>query len=222
MDRGAAMDSGETEMAVVGLLGRKIGMTQVFDEDGTVRGVTVLEMGPCQVLQVRTEEKDGYAAIQLGFDDKPRRRATKAERGHVAKVSAEPKRFVREIRLDAAAEQEAGAVLTVDVFNDIKKVDVTGTMKGRGFAGVMKRHGFPGLEATHGVQRKNRAAGSIGCSAFPSRVVKGRRMNGQYGNCKNTVRHLKVVRIDIENNCLLVEGGVPGPNGGYVLVRKSR
>ena len=206
---------------VAALLGRKVGMTQVYDDDGVVHPVTVLEMGPCTILQVRTQEKDGYEALQLGFLDKPRKSATKPERGHVAKVSTEPKRFVREVRLDAPAEQEAGSQLTVEVFNEIKAVDVTGTMKGRGYSGPMKRHGFKGLEATHGVQRKHRAPGSIGCSAYPARVIKGRRMNGQYGNTRSTVRNLKIVRVDVENNSLLVRGGVPGPNGGYVVVRQT-
>lgn len=205
----------------VGLLGRKIGMTQIYDENGVLHPVTVLQLGPCQVLQVRTQEVDGYDAVQVGFEDKPRRKANKAERGHVAKVSAEPKRFIREFRLQGPAEQAAGDTLTLEVFQDVKAVDVTGTMKGRGYSGVMKRHGFSGLETTHGVQRKHRAPGSIGCSAYPSRVIKGRRMNGQYGNTRSTVRNLKVVRVDTQSNCLLVKGGVPGPNGGMVMVRKT-
>lgn len=205
----------------VGLLGRKVGMTQVYDENGVLHPVTVLKLGPCQVLQVRTEENDGYNAVQVGFEDKPRRKATKAERGHVAKTGAEPKRFIREFRVDGPAEQQPGDTLTIELFQDVAAVDVTGTMKGRGYSGVMKRHGFAGLETTHGVQRKHRAPGSIGCSAFPSRVIKGRRMNGQYGNTKSTVRNLKVIRVDAESNCLLVKGGVPGPNGGMVMVRKT-
>jgi large subunit ribosomal protein L3 len=208
-------------MSLQGLLGRKVGMTQVFDESGQIHPVTVLNVGPCQVLQVRTEETDGYHAVQLGYGEKNRRKATKAERGHVAKVGAEPKRFVKEMRLDEPADLEPGAVMTVDLFNEVRAVDVTGIMKGRGYSGPMKRHGFGGLEATHGVQRKHRAAGSIGCSAFPSRVIKGRKMNGQYGATKSTVRNLKVVRVDAENHCLLVKGAVPGPNGGFVIVRRT-
>lgn len=205
----------------VALLGRKIGMTQVFDDAGNMVPVTVLKVGPCQILQVRSDERDGYVALQLGFEDKPRRLANKAERGHVAAVGAEPKRLVREVRLEAPAEHKPGAILTVELFNDIKAVDVVGTMKGRGTAGVMKRHGFSGLETTHGVQRKHRAAGSIGCNTFPARVIRGKRMAGHYGACRTTVRNLQVVRIDPEANCLLVKGGVPGPNGGYVLVRQT-
>lgn len=207
-------------MAVT-LLGRKIGMTQVYDDDGVVHGVTVLEIGPCQVLQVKTQEKDGYHAIQLGFADRPRRLASKAERGHVAKVNAEPKRFIREVRTDKPSEHESGATLTIGAFESIKSVDVIGTMKGRGYSGVVKRHGFHGLEQGHGVQKHHNAPGSIGCRTFPGRVIKGRRMSGRYGNCRNTVRNLTVVRIDPENNTMLVKGGVPGPTGGYVVIRET-
>ena len=203
----------------VALLGKKVGMTQVYDENGVLYGVTVLNIGPCQILQVRTQEKDGYDALQIGFEDKERRKANKAERGQVAKINAEPKRFVREVRLEKAAEQAAGDVLTVEAFKDVARVDVIGTMKGRGFAGVMKRHGFSGLETTHGVLRKHRAGGSIGSNTSPGRVRKGQRMPGRHGACKRTVRNLKVVRIDLENNTMLVEGSAPGPAGGLVMVR---
>lgn len=206
---------------VVALLGQKIGMTQVFDENGAVIPVTVLQVGPCQVLQVKTTERDGYHALQLGYKDKPRDKATRPERGHVAKVGAEPKRLVREVRLDQAADQQPGAVITVANFDGVAAVDVIGTMKGRGFSGVMKRHGFRGLETTHGVLRKHRAAGSIGCNTSPGRVIKGKRMNGQYGNTRSTVRNLCVVRVDADNNTLLVRGAVPGPNGGYITVRPT-
>ncbi len=205
----------------VGLLGRKIGMTQIFQEDGTVVPVTVLECGPCTVLQIRTPEVDGYHAVQLGFDDKKRKNATQAERGHAKKADAEPKRYIREIRQEAAADLAAGTTLTVEVFNDIKRVDVTGVSKGRGFAGVMKRHGFRGLRATHGVQRMHRHPGSSGPSADPSRTRKGIRKPGQFGNVRNTTRNLEVVRIDPTNNLLLLRGAVPGPNGGYLTVRQT-
>ncbi|MFO0948869.1 MAG: 50S ribosomal protein L3 [Planctomycetota bacterium] len=205
----------------VALLGRKVGMTQVYDESGVIHPVTVLSVGPCQVLQVRTAEKDGYSALQLGYDDKPERKVNAAERGHAAKANAKVKRLVREVRLQEAASEEPGAMITVEIFKDIKAVDVTGTMKGRGTAGVMKRHGFAGLETTHGVQRKHRAGGSIGCNTSPGRVLKGRKMSGNYGNTKSTVRNLAVVRVDTENNVLLVRGGVPGPNGGYIMVRQT-
>lgn len=205
----------------VGLLGRKIGMTQIFLEDGAVVPVTVLECGPCTVLQVRTEETDGYHAVQLGFDDKKRKTATQADRGHARKVDAEPKRYIREIRQKEAAELTAGETLTVEVFNDVKRVDVTGTSKGRGFTGVVKRHGFKGLGASHGVQRKHRHAGSSGPNATPGRTRKGMQKAGQHGNVRRTVRNLEVVRIDPANNLLLLRGAVPGPNGGYLTVRQT-
>lgn len=206
----------------VALLGRKVGMTQVYDEAGVIHPVTVVKLGPCQVLQVRTPEKDGYHAIQLGFDDKTRKRANRAERGHVAKINAEPKKFIREVRLSAAPTVEAGAMLTVDQFAEIPRIDAIANMKGRGQTGVMKRHNFSGLETTHGVLRKHRAGGSIGSNTSPGRVRKGQKMAGRYGNTRVTVQNLKVVRIDKEANTMLVEGSVPGPNGGYVIIQKSR
>ena len=205
----------------VGLLGRKVGMTQIYREDGTVVPVTVLECGPCTVLQVRTAERDGYHAVQLGFADKKRKRASQAERGHAKKVGAEPKRFVREIRQEEPAELEEGRTLTVEQFNEVPSVDIIGTSKGRGYTGVVKRHGFRGLRATHGVQRMHRHPGSSGPSADPSRVFKGVKKPGQHGNARVTVRNLKVERVDPENNLLLVRGAVPGHNGGFVIVRQT-
>jgi large subunit ribosomal protein L3 len=208
----------------VGLLGRKVGMTQIYQEDGTAVPVTVLECGPCTVLQVRTEEHDGYVALQLGFADKRRKVATQAERGHAKKVNAEPKRFIREIRQAKPADIEgvaAGQTLTVEVFSAVGRVDVIGTSKGRGYSGVMKRHGFKGLRATHGVKRMHRHPGSSGPSADPAHTRKGIRKPGQYGNARITVRNLKVVRVDPTNNLLLVRGAVPGPNGGYLTVRQT-
>ncbi len=206
----------------VGLLGRKVGMTQIYEPDGTAVPITVLECGPCTVLQVRTAERDGYHAIQLGFDDKKRKSATQAERGHAKKVDAEPKRYVREIRQEAAAEGVAeGQTLTVEVFAAIKAVDVAGTSKGRGFSGVVKRHGFKGLRATHGVKRMHRHPGSSGPSADPSHTRKGIKKPGQHGNARTTVKNLKVVRVDPTNNLLLIRGAVPGPNGGYLTVRQT-
>nr|WP_081614221.1 50S ribosomal protein L3 [Rhodopirellula maiorica] len=220
------------------ILGRKVGMTQVFLEDGTSVPVTVIQAGPCHVLQLRSEERDGYRAVQLGFEDKPRRLAIRSERGHVAKLDSkrsksraaagveatakagcEPQRYIREFR--GESELEVGATVTVDQFAEVKKVDVTGTSKGRGYAGVMKRHNFAGQRASHGVKKCHRYAGSTGCSAAPSRVFKGLAMAGQYGNTKTTVRNLELVRIDAENNLLLVRGAVPGPNGGFVSVRQT-
>jgi large subunit ribosomal protein L3 len=205
----------------VGLLGRKVGMTQIYQENGTVQPVTVLECGPCMVLQVRTQERDGYDALQLGFDDKKRKSATQAERGHARKVNAEPKRFVREVRQEGPTEVAEGQSLTVELFNEIKRVDVTGTSKGRGYAGVMKRHGFRGLRATHGVKRMHRHPGSSGPSADPARTQKGIRKPGQFGHEQVTVRNLQVVRVDTTNNLLLIKGAVPGPNGGYLTIRQT-
>jgi large subunit ribosomal protein L3 len=206
----------------VGLLGRKVGMTQVYQEDGAAVPVTVLECGPCTVLQVRTPERDGYSAVQLGFADKKRRQASQAERGHARKVEAEPKRYIREIRQEGPVEGvDAGQTLTVEVFNGIESVDVTGTSKGRGYAGVMKRHGFRGLRASHGVKRMHRHPGSSGPSADPARTRKGIRKPGQFGNERVTVRNLTVVKVDPTNNLLVVRGAVPGPNGGFLMVRQT-
>jgi large subunit ribosomal protein L3 len=224
---------------VVGLLGRKVGMTQVFDATGQVIPATVIQAGPCHVLQLRTEQKDGYEAVQLGYLDKPRRLASRAARGHVAKLDSkrqkrrsaagveaapkadcEPQRFVREIRGSAEGLQ-VGQELKVDVFAEIKAVDVVGTSKGRGTAGVMKRHNFHGQRASHGVKKVHRHAGSVGCNTDPHHVIKGRRMAGHYGDARCTSRNLKVVRVDLENNLLLVLGAVPGPNGGYVVIQQT-
>jgi len=223
----------------VGILGRKVGMTQVYDDSGRVIPVTVIQAGPCDVLQVRSSERDGYEAIQVGYLDKPRSRAIRSERGHVAKLDSkrskerakagidpapkadcEPKKFVREIR-GAADGIEVGATISVDAFAEIKAVDVVGTSKGRGFSGAMKRHNFSGQRATHGVKKCHRHLGGTGCSAYPSRLFKGVRMPGQYGNAKTTVRNLKVVRVDAENNLLVIKGGVPGPNGGMLVVKQT-
>jgi large subunit ribosomal protein L3 len=214
-------------------------MTQVYAESGEVIPVTVIQAGPCHVLQLRTPERDGYQAVQLGFLDRPRRLARRSERGHVAKLNSkrsrklaaagveipakpdcEPKRFVREFR-GATDGYEVGQEVTVDALAEVKSVDVTGTSKGRGTAGVMKRHNFAGQRATHGVKKVHRHAGGTGCSADPSRLVKGRRMAGQYGNTRVTVRNLSVVRVDSENHLILVRGAVPGPNGGMVVIRES-
>jgi len=203
------------------ILGKKVGMTQVFKEDGTVVPVTVIQCGPCVVMQVKTEEKEGYNAIQLGFEDKPLKRATKPEIGHAKKANTTPKKFVREVQWDGEGDYKPGQQITVEVLEGIERVDVTGISKGRGFAGVVKRHGFAGGPKTHGQSDRHRAPGSIGQSSFPSRVFKGMRMAGHMGNEKCTVRNLELVKIDKEKNCILVKGAVPGPNGGYVVVRKT-
>ena len=213
-------------------------MTQVYDESGAVVPVTVIQAGPCRVLQVKTQERDGYEAVQLGYLDKPRRLASRSERGHVAKLDSkrakkqsaagveappkadcEPQRFIRELR--GAADAEVGASITVETLADVERVDVTATSKGRGFAGAMKRHNFKGQRATHGVKKCHRHLGGTGCSAYPSRLFKGVRMPGHYGAQKTTVRNQKVVRVDAENNLLLIRGAVPGPKSGYVVIRKT-
>lgn len=224
----------------IGLLGRKVGMTQLFEEGaGDVIPVTVIQAGPCHVLQLRSKDRDGYDAVQLGYLDKPRRLASRSQRGHVAKLESkrskkrsaagieavlkpgcEPKRFVREFRGESE-DVSLGDAVTVESFADIKAVDVVGTSKGRGYAGVMKRHNYAGQRASHGVKKCHRHAGGTGCSAYPSRVFKGKRMAGQYGNSRCTVRNLKVVKVDAENNLLVVRGAVPGPNGGFVMIRAT-
>ena len=265
-----------------GILGRKVGMTQIYSESGKVIPVTVIQAGPCHVLQLRTRDRDGYDAVQLGFQDKPRRLARRSERGHVAKLNSkrsraragagvqlppkadcEPKRFVREFRGPVDGYQ-VGQSITVEAFRpvldelpamlrelaekskiDLSKpgwedqlhrkkpedyrklvasisvVDVTGISKGRGFAGVIKRHHFSGQRATHGVKKVHRHGGSVGASADPHHVFKGKRMPGQLGATRVTTRNLPVVRIDTERNLLLVRGAIPGPNGGYVMIRET-
>ncbi len=266
----------------VGLLGRKVGMTQLYDETGKVIPVTVIQAGPCSVLQVKTVECDGYEAVQLGYSDKPRRLASRSVRGHVAKLDSkrqrsraalgleaapkagcEPKRFIREFRA-SGEEVNVGDEIKVDIFHptleelagllkdlagkhnidteqpgwenelkrkrgeeywgvvkSIKAVDVIGTSKGRGTAGAMKRHNFAGQRASHGVKKCHRHLGGTGCSATPSRLFKGRKMPGRYGNARCTTRNLKVVQVDADNNLLVVKGAVPGPNGGFVMIRET-
>ncbi len=210
------------------LLGRKIGMTQIFDDQGAAIPVTVIEAGPCTVMQVRDHENDGYEALQLGFSDVKPHRSTKPLIGHSLKARTTPKRILEELRLDAAAEHELGDVLTVNLFaeHQVKYVDVSGTSKGRGFAGAMKRHGFGGQPASHGVERKHRSPGSISSHASDlghgGNLKKGKRMAGHFGHVRVTVKNQRLVGIDEANNLLLVEGGVPGPNGGYVFVRQAK
>jgi large subunit ribosomal protein L3 len=221
-----------------GILGRKVGMTQVYEQDGTAVPVTVILAGPCHVLQVKTVDRDGYDATQLGFLDKPRRLASRSERGRVAAISSkrsdklkaaggasvakaecEPKRFIREFR--GAPAGEVGAEVKVTIFEGLKFVDVTGITKGCGFSGWMKKHNYAGQRATHGVKKVHRHPGGTSAGTYPGRVRKGKKGAGQYGNDRVTMRNLKVVRIDGENNLLLVRGAIPGPNGGYVMIRET-
>src|SRR3990170_5308836 len=188
------------------ILGRKVGMTQVFDDRGNVVPVTVIEAGPCVVTEVRTPDRDGYAAVQVGFGAIPDRKVNKPLRGVFARAKTGPRRVLREFRLPDGERYEVGQELTVTGFGGGDVVDVVGTSKGRGYSGVMKRHNFSGQRATHGVKKVHRHPGSTGMSAFPSRVFKGRRMAGQYGNVNVTARNLKVVRVDEEHGLLLVRG----------------
>jgi large subunit ribosomal protein L3 len=210
------------------LLGKKVGMTRVYDESGGLIPVTVIQAGPCVVTQVKTAAVDGYDAIQMGFDDVKASRRKAPQVGHSGKVGTAPKRFVREWRLPAGteAEYEAGQALTVEVFEETNYVDVVGTSKGKGFAGVMKRHGFGGFPASHGTERKHRAPGSI--SSFASNAgtgggpKKGKRMAGQMGHRRITSKNHSVVTIDKDKHLLVLKGAVPGPAGGYCIVRTAK
>jgi large subunit ribosomal protein L3 len=208
----------------IGLLGKKIGMTQVFAEDGEAVPVTVIQTGPCQVVGTRTVERDGYSALVLGFDEKPTRNATKAELGIAKANNGKPQRFVREIRLDAAdvAKFEVGQTIgPKDVFADNIPVDVEGTSKGKGYQGVIKRHHMSGMTRAHGTHEYFRHGGSIGCRLTPQRVHKGKRMAGQMGNETKTVQNLQLFKVLADENVILVRGAVPGANNEYVVVTKA-
>jgi large subunit ribosomal protein L3 len=204
-----------------GLLGKKVGMTQLLQDDGTIVPVTVIQAGPCVVVQKKTTQRDGYDAVQLGFVEfiKPKR-VNKPMTGHFKKSNVAPARFVREVAVQGEEGANPGDKVMINIFNPNEFVDVIGTSKGRGFAGFVKRHHFRGGRATHG-SMFHRAPGSIGSSAYPSRVLKGMRMAGHLGNARVTVRNLRVARIDQENNLLFVHGAVPGPAGAYVVVEKT-
>jgi len=210
------------------LLGKKIGMTRVYTPEGQAVPVTVIQAGPCAVLQVKkTDAADGYSAVQLGFEDVKPHRTTVPMIGHAAKAGTGPKRFIREVRLQETPAASAGDVWTVEVFAEAKTrfVDVIGTTKGHGYTGVMKRHKFGGQPASHGTERKHRSPGGIGGMAgrgLGRCVKKGKRMAGQMGNVRRTVKNQELVRVDKENNLLLVRGSIPGPNGGYVIVRQAK
>lgn len=214
-------------MAVTGILGRKVGMTQIFDDRGEVHPVTVLKAGPCVITQLKTQAKDGYDAAQIGYVDFIKAsKVNKAMTGHFAKSNVPPVRVLREVDLEAPASGDgegavkAGDRVLVDIFADDKFVDVIGTSKGRGFAGVIRRHGFGGGPKSHG--HMFQVQGSIGASSFPSRVFPGQRMPGHMGHDQVTVRNLRIRGIDLEDNLLLVEGAVPGPRDGYVLISKAK
>jgi large subunit ribosomal protein L3 len=205
---------------IKGILGTKLGMTQIFDDTHAIP-VTVIKAGPCFVAQVKTEERDGYAAVQLAFGETRPKNVTKPEKGHFDKHATEPTRYLVELRTDDAASYTPGQEIRADVFEAGERADVVGVSKGKGFAGVMKRHGFAGLSSSHGTQRKHRSPGAVGACATPSRVFKGMRMAGQMGNERVTVLNLQVVQADPERNLLLIRGAIPGPDGSLVMVRST-
>jgi large subunit ribosomal protein L3 len=206
---------------IKGVLGEKLGMTQVWDAENRVVPVTVVKAGPCVVTQVRETEKDGYAAVQIAFGEIDPRKVNKPRKGHFDKAGVTPRRHLVELRTDDAAEYSLGQEITAEVFEVGQRIDVVGTSKGKGTAGVMKRHNFRGLGAAHGTQRKHRSPGSIGACATPGRVFKGVRMAGRMGNARVTVQNLTVHAVDAEKGLLLIKGAVPGPNGGVVLVKTA-
>lgn len=209
-------------MATKGILGTKLGMTQVFDEDARALPVTVIQAGPCTVTQVKNDETDGYRAVQLAYGRRKPSRVTKPMRGHLARAGIDSAKVITEVRLDPGAElPELGSSITCEVFAAGELVDVTGTSKGKGLAGVMKRHGFGGMPATHGTKRKDRHPGAVGACATPGRTFKGQRMSGRLGGERVTIQNLQVVDVDVDNNLLLIKGAVPGANGSVVLVRSA-
>jgi len=208
-------------MGMTGILGTKLGMTQVFDEAGQVVPVTVVQAGPCVVTSVRTPDTDGYSAVQIGYGEINPRKVTKPVAGHFEKAGVTPRRYLAEIRTEAASEYTLGQEVTASVFEAGQKVDVSGKSKGKGFAGVMKRHGFKGLSSSHGTQRKHRSPGSIGACATPGRVFKGVRMAGRMGAVRTTIQGLTVQAVDNDKNLLLIKGAIPGPNGSLVMVRST-
>jgi large subunit ribosomal protein L3 len=206
---------------IKGVLGTKLGMSQVFDAEGRMVPVTVIEAGPCVVTAVRTPDADGYAAVQLGYGEIDPRRVNRPVAGHFAKASVTPRRYLVELRTDDATDYTLGQEVTAETFEAGDLVDVTGRSKGKGTAGVMKRHGFRGLSSSHGTQRKHRSPGSIGGCATPGRVFKGLRMAGRMGGARTTTPNLTVHAVDTERGLLLIRGAVPGPKGGLILVRSA-
>jgi large subunit ribosomal protein L3 len=206
---------------IKGVLGTKLGMTQVFADDGKIVPVTVVAAGPCVVTAVRTPDADGYAAVQLGYGEVDPRKVNKPEAGHFAKANVSPRRYLVELRTDDASQYTLGQEVTAETFAAGELVDVTATSKGKGFAGVMKRHGFKGLSSSHGTQRKHRAPGSIGGCSYPGRVFKGVRMAGRMGGERTTTQSLTLHRVVADRGLLLIKGAVPGPAGSLVLVRSA-
>ena len=203
------------------IIGKKVGMSQIFDENGKVIPVTVIEAGPCVVVQKKTAEKEGYAAVQLGYEDIPERKLTKPEMGHLNKAGVAPKKYLREFNLENAAELNVGDIIKADTFKSGDFVDVTGTSKGHGYTGVIKRWNCHRLRMTHGTGPVHRQPGSMGANSTPSRIFKNKKMAGQYGHEQVTMLNLNVVKIDVEKNLIAVKGAVPGPKGGIVFIRST-
>jgi large subunit ribosomal protein L3 len=208
-------------MATKGILGRKLGMTQVWDEENRVVPVTVIQAGPCRVVQLKTPERDGYSAVQLAFGETKSARLTKPELGHLKKSDAEPTKHLVELRVDDVSQFEVGQIVRADVFAKGDRIDVSGISKGKGFAGAMQRHNFKGQGASHGNHKKHRSPGSIGACATPGKVFKGMKMAGQKGNARTTTLNLQVVEGDAERGLLLVKGSVPGANGSLIFIRDA-
>lgn len=213
--------TGQRDRVINGVLGTKLGMTQVWDEDGNIVPVTVVQAGPCVVTQVRSQDVDGYDAVQIAYGAIDPRKVTKPLKGHFEKAGVTPRRHLVELRTNNAAEYELGQEIDASIFEADQKVDVVGTTKGKGNAGVMKRHGFAGVSASHGQHRNHRKPGSIGGASTPARVFKGMRMAGRMGGNRNSVQNLTVQAVDAEKNLVLIKGAVPGPKGGIVLVRSA-
>ncbi|MCZ6676258.1 MAG: 50S ribosomal protein L3 [Candidatus Poribacteria bacterium] len=203
------------------ILGKKIGMTQVFDDSGAAIPVTVVEAGPCVIVQIKTDERDGYSAIQLGFGSRNENKVNRPEMGHFRKADVKPHRFLREVRIDNTEGLSVGSTLDASIFSPGDFVDVTGTSKGRGFTGVVKRWGFAGGNKTHGGEQDHRRPGSIGHSSWPSRVFKGKKMPGRHGAKRVTTQNLQVIQADAERSLLLIKGAVPGPPNGLLIVKKA-
>lgn len=206
---------------VNGLIGRKVGMTQVFEKSGKAVPVTVIQAGPCSIVQLKTQEKDGYQAVQLGFGQQKENRINRPKRGHFDKAQVEPTLVLREFRVKSFDEISVGGTVDASLFSEGELVDVTGTSKGHGFSGVVKRWKFAGGRKSHGGEQDLRRPGSIGASATPSRVFKGKRMAGRYGAKRHTIQNLPVIQADTERNLLVVKGAVPGPPNGLLLIRKA-
>jgi len=206
---------------MIGILGKKVGMTQFFKEDGSVIPATVIEAGPCAILQVKKNETDGYTAIQLGFDPKKEKRTTKPLKGHFKKAKAKPVRYIKELRTDASAEYKLGQTVTVEIFQEKDMVDITGTTIGKGFQGGMKRWGWAGGKKSHGSMH-HRQVGSVSASSYPSRIFKGHHMPGRMGGKRKTVQNLEIIKIDKENNLLAVKGSVPGHDNSFLIIRGAR